>query len=352
MLASWRDAIPKEVAQSAEKTQPAFETPTSPLSSQANEVLEQILPLLPLATLAHPFKLSKSQILLRNDERDTIEANIASKSTTGTDDETPDPITALSSLRAGVADLHAQSAELAHGYQQRSRTVSKETHEEVESLIRAMGVPLLKTSSESVHEAEALGAVLYHTGDVAAVFTEDTDVLLYDAPIVRDFVGRTKTPTIIHGRELREAFGLDVSAFIDLGLLCGSDFMETIPKVGPVTAFKLIKEHGSIEQILQADADRPKPRCILPDIASYLESLSLAREVFHSPPLLPTEPGVMNSQPVDREALAAILQKYGIDTLPKIPNENFDNLEIPSRISTPASESESEDWPPVRDSRF
>lgn len=93
-----------------------------------------------------------------------------------------------------------------------------------------MGVPLLKTTSDSAHEAEALGAVLYRTGDVAAVFTEDTDVLLYDAPLVKNVVGRSKTPTLLHGKEVREALGFDQDAFIDLCLLCGSDFVQTIPK--------------------------------------------------------------------------------------------------------------------------
>lgn len=93
-----------------------------------------------------------------------------------------------------------------------------------------MGLPLLKTTPDSAHEAEALGAVLYRTGDVAAVFTEDTDVLLYDAPMVRNVVGYSKTPTMLHGREIREALGLSQEEFVDLGLLCGSDFVRTIPK--------------------------------------------------------------------------------------------------------------------------
>lgn len=93
-----------------------------------------------------------------------------------------------------------------------------------------MGLPLIKTTDDSAHEAEALGAVLYNTGDVAAVITEDTDVLLYDALMLRNLVGTTKEASMIHGREVREALGLDRSAFVDLGLLCGSDFVETIPK--------------------------------------------------------------------------------------------------------------------------
>ena len=39
--------------------------------------------------------------------------------------------------------------------------------------------------------------------------------------------------------------------FIDLCILCGCDYTEWIEGVGPVTAFKLMKQHGSIEKVLE-----------------------------------------------------------------------------------------------------
>lgn len=39
--------------------------------------------------------------------------------------------------------------------------------------------------------------------------------------------------------------------FIDLCILCGCDYTHTIGGMGPVTAYKLMKEHGNIEAVLE-----------------------------------------------------------------------------------------------------
>ena len=43
----------------------------------------------------------------------------------------------------------------------------------------------------------------------------------------------------------------DVSreAFVDFCILCGCDYTGTIRGVGPMSAFKLLKQHGSIEAV-------------------------------------------------------------------------------------------------------
>ena len=45
--------------------------------------------------------------------------------------------------------------------------------------------------------------------------------------------------------------GLTNAQFVDFCILCGCDYSGTIRGVGPKTALKLIKEHGSIEEILR-----------------------------------------------------------------------------------------------------
>ncbi len=39
--------------------------------------------------------------------------------------------------------------------------------------------------------------------------------------------------------------------FIDLCILCGCDYTNQISGLGPATAFKLIKEHKTIEAVLE-----------------------------------------------------------------------------------------------------
>ena len=54
-----------------------------------------------------------------------------------------------------------------------------------------------------------------------------------------------------------EGLGLTHEQFVDLCILLGCDYTDTIKGVGPKTALRLIKEHGSIEQILKT-IDRKK----------------------------------------------------------------------------------------------
>ena len=72
--------------------------------------------------------------------------------------------------------------------------------------------------------------------------------------------------------------------FIDLCILCGSDFTPTIQGIGPVRAFKLIKEAKTIEGVLELLATKnanpkTKRKFIVPDEYSYQE----ARDIFKSP---------------------------------------------------------------------
>ena len=40
--------------------------------------------------------------------------------------------------------------------------------------------------------------------------------------------------------------------FIDMSILCGCDYCGTIRGIGAKTAYKLVKEHGSLEKVLAA----------------------------------------------------------------------------------------------------
>ena len=45
---------------------------------------------------------------------------------------------------------------------------------------------------------------------------------------------------------------LSYEQFVDLCILCGCDYCSTIKGIGPKTAFKLIKQHKSIETVIEA----------------------------------------------------------------------------------------------------
>ena len=77
---------------------------------------------------------------------------------------------------------------------------------------------------------------------------------------------------------------MTMDQFIDLCILCGSDYTQTIQGIGPVRAFSLIKEAKSIEGVLEILAKKnanpkTKRKFIVPDEFPYQE----ARDIFKSP---------------------------------------------------------------------
>ena len=70
-----------------------------------------------------------------------------------------------------------------------------------------------------------------------------------------------------------------MSQFVDLCILLGCDYLDPVPKVGPTTALKLIREHGTLEKVVEAMEKDPKKKYTLPDDWPYTD----ARELFFKP---------------------------------------------------------------------
>ena len=52
--------------------------------------------------------------------------------------------------------------------------------------------------------------------------------------------------------DILTAMELTMPQFVDLCILCGCDYTDTIRGIGPKNALKLIKTHGSIEKVLES----------------------------------------------------------------------------------------------------
>jgi flap endonuclease-1 len=66
---------------------------------------------------------------------------------------------------------------------------------------------------------------------------------------------------------------------VDLCILLGCDYLDPIPKVGPHTALKLIREHGTLEKVVEFMEKDPKQRYTIPDDWPFAD----ARELFFHP---------------------------------------------------------------------
>lgn len=143
---------------------------------------------------------------------------------------------------------------------QASSRLTSEMIEESKRLLDAMGIPHIQASSEG----EALAAQMARDGTVWASASQDNDSLLYNCPrMVRNLsisgrrrVSRAKTFKIISPELIDLDFnlkllGISREQLIDIAMLVGTDYNDKVPKIGQKTALKLVKELGSIEEIIK-----------------------------------------------------------------------------------------------------
>jgi len=125
-------------------------------------------------------------------------------------------------------------------------------NEDCMKLLKLMGVPIVKAPCE----AEAQAASLARGGYVWGVGTEDMDALTFRTPILlrkMTFANASKSDIqqMSYAKAI-EGLGLTHDEFVDLCILLGCDYCDSIRGIGPKTALKLIREHGCIEKILMA----------------------------------------------------------------------------------------------------
>jgi flap endonuclease-1 len=129
-------------------------------------------------------------------------------------------------------------------------------NEDCMKLLQLMGIPIVKAPCE----AEAQAAAMAKAGSVHAVGTEDMDALTFATPLLYRKMTFASGKADIQKLNYQQAIdGLNLSSdeFIDLCILLGCDYCDSIRGIGPKTALKLIQQHRTIEKILPT-LDRKK----------------------------------------------------------------------------------------------
>jgi len=99
-------------------------------------------------------------------------------------------------------------------------------------------------------EAETMCSDLCKRGLVDAVLSEDTDVLAYAAPVFLSKINTSNGTCIrIKYPELLKELDISCNSFLDLCIMCGTDYNKNIFRVGPEKAYKYIQQHLTIENI-------------------------------------------------------------------------------------------------------
>jgi flap endonuclease-1 len=138
-------------------------------------------------------------------------------------------------------------------------------------LLNLMGLPWVQAPSEG----EAQAAHMTRKGDADYCASQDYDSLLFGAPkLLRNVTisGRRKLPSkgvyvdvvpeLVDLDKVLKECGITQDQLIDVGILIGTDFNpDGIKGLGPKTALKLIKQHGTLENALPhvKNAEFPHP---------------------------------------------------------------------------------------------
>jgi flap endonuclease-1 len=147
--------------------------------------------------------------------------------------------------------------------------------EDSRKLLDLLGLPWVQAPSEG----EAQAAHITKKGDADYCASQDYDSLLFGAPkLLRNVTisGRRKLPSkniyvdivpeVVELAKVINECGITYEQLIDVGILIGTDFNpDGIKGIGPKTALKLIKEHGTLENALPhiKNATFPvEPNCI------------------------------------------------------------------------------------------
>ncbi|ENN72811.1 flap endonuclease 1 [Dendroctonus ponderosae] len=129
--------------------------------------------------------------------------------------------------------------------------VTRHHADEAKELLRLMGVPYI----EAPCEAEAQCAAMVKAGKIYATATEDMDALTFGSDIVLrhlTFSEARKMPIQeIHLKIVLQELNLSQTEFIDFCILMGCDYTDSIRGIGPKKSIELIKNHRSIEKILE-----------------------------------------------------------------------------------------------------
>jgi flap endonuclease-1 len=194
--------------------------------------------------------------------------------------------------------------EEARRYAQQAATVNTDIIADAKRLLTLMGVPWVQAPGEG----EAQSSYMAMKGEVWGAASQDFDSLLFGTPVLLrnlSITGRRKLPRknvyiriepemIELGRLLRE-LGLTREQLIDMGILVGTDYNPNgVKGIGPKTALKLIKKHGSLENAVPhiKNAEFPHPP----------EEI---RELFQSPRT--TDDYSLEWRPPDRQGIVDFL---------------------------------------------
>ena len=182
--------------------------------------------------------------------------------------------------------------------------------EDLKKLLTLMGIQWYQADGEA--EAGCVWLVKNNFADT--VMTEDMDTLPLGTPtLIRRRVRKGQKPddiTVFHLDKILEGLELTMEQFVDMCLLCGTDYTPSIPRVGSRTAHTYIKNNGNIIDTLEALRAKSFTMgdFVLPSNELYLE----AKNIFmcSNDTIINAEDIIKKLEPLNVTGLKEFLKDY------------------------------------------
>jgi flap endonuclease-1 len=166
-------------------------------------------------------------------------------------------------------------------------------------LFKHLGVPFIQANCE----ADIVLAYMCINNYAHYCLTEDFDLLTFGCNyLIKNLKGETVTMYDLNSC-IDEMEYKSLEQFQDLCILCGCDYLDALPKIGPMTAYNLIKKYNTIENVLENAFYKDTSEKTKEQKYSYPEEYDFnsARQIFKSP-------GVLKFKIKDKYAVETINQ--------------------------------------------
>ena len=204
-----------------------------------------------------------------------------------------------------------------------SISISQDEMSEVKEIVKLLGVPYI----EAPQEADSQCAYLSRNDLVDYVASEDMDILTFGCKnLLKGFMKRNMVN--INLEMILSEMEINMDQFIDLCILLGCDYTDSIDGVGLKKAYELIKKYKNIEMIITKEKKIAQGIYKLPNNFRYDES----REYFNNPRHIEIKSSeLILKEPKFDQLKELLIDKYGfkndyIDSILKFLKKKYNKM--------------------------
>jgi len=184
---------------------------------------------------------------------------------------------------------------------------------ESKQLLGALGIPCISSPASAESQcAQLVKDRLAHYSN-----SQDFDSLLFGCPhqiqnfsksLRRKVQGRWKyqkvVPVVIDLKDNLKRLGIDQFQLVDIGILIGNDYFPGIRKIGPNHAYKFVKNHKNLENVILKEKKNY-------DFSSLTQELiAKVRKIFLLPEVIIQYPSLNWNFPNEQRTLSLLCEEH------------------------------------------